>query len=95
MTDKQLKRLKRSELLQLLLEQTKRADELEEKLKEKDEELHQREIDLEEAGNIAAASVKLNNIFETAQNTADQYIENIIRLKERLENKLKEEENKS
>lgn len=42
-----------------------------------------REIELEEAGNIAEAALKINNIFETAQKAADQYIYN---LKQRCEN---------
>lgn len=42
-----------------------------------------RKIELEEAGNIAEAALKLNKVFEAAQKAADQYLYN---LKQRCEN---------
>ena len=75
MDDKQLKKLSRADLIELLLEQTKRNEELEEKLKD-------RSIKLEKAGNIAEASLGLNEVFEKAQAAADLYVENIQNLYE-------------
>ncbi len=94
MADIQLKKLKRDQLLELLLEQTKRADALEQQLKEKDEQLKSKEILLEESGNIAEAALRLNNIFENAQRTADQYIESIMLLQQRLQDRADKEANK-
>lgn len=37
---------------------------------------------LAKAGSIAEASLEINKIFEVAQKTADQYLENIYRLAE-------------
>ena len=81
MTDKELKKLSRSELLEMLIIQSKRVDELE-KLNQSleralEEERANRTIMLEEAGSIAEAALRLNGIFEAAQAAADQYLENI------------------
>lgn len=56
-----------------------RIKELEERLREWRES---RNIELEEAGSIAEAALKLNRVFEAAQKAADQYIYN---LKQRCE----------
>ncbi len=72
-----LKKLKRQELLELLLEQTKRAEALEEELKKKNEELENKKIALEESGSIAEAALRLNSVFEAAEKAAEQYLQNI------------------
>lgn len=79
-----LKKLKRDELLELLLEQTKRAEALEEQLRLKDEQLKNKEIAVSEAGSLAEAALRLNGVFEAAQQAADQYLQNI---KKRAEDK--------
>lgn len=79
-----LKKLKRDELLELLLEQTRRAEALEEQLRLKDEELKNKGIAIAEAGSIAEAAMRLNGVFEAAQQAADQYLLNI---KEKAEGK--------
>ena len=80
MTDAELRKLKRVELLELLLAQSKETEELRAQLEQAQEQLRSREIQLSEAGSIAEASLRLNGIFETAQSTAEQYLENIRRL---------------
>lgn len=123
MTDKEFRRLRRRDLLQLLVAQGKDARQLQEefdetsralaqaqesnerlkaKLNEKDalidklknrldqkdarirklrEDMeawrNSRQIQLEEAGSIAAAALRLNGIFEAAQQAADQYLYNL------------------
>jgi hypothetical protein len=79
MTDKELKRLRRAELLEMLLEQTKRVEELEAELEKKNRELEDKRVSISEAGNIAEAALKLNGVFEAAQRAADQYLENVKR----------------
>ena len=75
--EKKLRKLKRKDLLEILLLQNKRISELEEELKTTKEILSSREIIISEAGSIAEASIKLNKIFEVAQKTADDYLKNI------------------
>ena len=130
MTEKEIHRLRKQDLLQLLLTQGKEAaalqeeigrlsasladaessnerlkakldekDELIEKLKgrldEKDARINKlreimkvwranRNIELEQAGSIAEAALRLNRVFETAQKAADQYLYN---MKQRCEKK--------
>ena len=70
MDAKKLKKMNREDLLELLLEETRRNEELEAKLNE-------RTIKLEKAGSIAEASLALNNVFESAQKAADEYVASI------------------
>lgn len=89
-SDKELQRLKRGELLEILLDQSRENEalkiELEEKNKIIDElssKLENRRIDLKNAGSIAEASFKLNGVFEAAEKAAEQYLENLQVLYER------------
>jgi hypothetical protein len=77
MSDKELRRLSRMDLIEMLLEQSKHVAELEEKLKDAEEKLSSREILLDEAGNIAEAALRLNHIFEDAQAASEQYIQGL------------------
>ena len=77
MNEKELKKLNRKQLLELLLRQTEYADELREQLDQMKHELENRKLLEKEAGSIAEASLKLNGVFESAQAAADQYLENI------------------
>lgn len=85
MTKQDLKKLSRSDLLELLLEQTKENERLQATLTEANRKLADREIMLDQAGSIAEATLKLNGVFEAAQQACDQYIENIHRLHARQE----------
>ena len=73
MTDKELQHLRRSELLEILLAQQKQIDSLKKELAEAKEQL---------SGSIAEAALKLNGIFEAAQQAADQYLYSIGAAKE-------------
>ena len=79
MTERELRRLKRSELLELLIAQIEETETLKKKLDHAEAKLASRELIIEEAGNLAEAALRLNGIFEAAQRTADQYLENIRR----------------
>lgn len=78
MTDKELRKLTRAELLELLLVQSKEIDRLNAELDQLQAQVNQREIALAHAGSIAEAALQLNGIFEAAQAAADQYLENIM-----------------
>lgn len=77
MTDKELKKLSRVQLLELLLEQTRRADRLEKQLLETKAKLKRRDIQVSEAGSLAEAALELNGVFSAAQAAADQYLNNV------------------
>ena len=80
MKDKELSKLSRIELLEMLVEQSKEVQRLQNELEEAKKELAQREIKIKEAGSIAEASLQLNHVFEAAQQAANQYLENIQQL---------------
>ncbi|MBR5272817.1 MAG: DNA repair protein [Clostridia bacterium] len=77
MTEKELKKLNRKQLLELLLRQTERVDKLESELAETKKQLEDRKITEMEAGSIAEAALRLNGIFEAAEKAAAQYVENV------------------
>ena len=83
MTDKELKRLSRTDLLNMMLNLSKENEALRRRLAEAEEKLNSREIAIEESGSLAEAALRLNGIFEAAQAACDQYTQN---LKERSEN---------
>lgn len=72
-----LKKLKRSELLEIMLAQSEEIDRLRQQNRELEEELKDREIKIQESGSIAEAALKLTNVFEEAQKAADLYLENV------------------
>jgi len=91
--DKRLKKISKKELLEILLAQAKKIDELETELKEVKEELNSRRIEIKKSGSIAEAALKLNGIFELAQKTADEYVENVKERCKQLEEKKKSPKN--
>ena len=79
MTEKELLKLKRSELLEIMRAQSREIDKLREELEETKAKLEDREIRIEKAGSLAEASLRLTNIFEEAQKAVDLYVDNIKR----------------
>lgn len=80
MNENELRKLKRVDLLELLISQGRENEELRRKLAEAEQKLADRQIKTDEAGSIAEAALRLNGVFEAAQAAADQYLENIKRL---------------
>ena len=104
MKEKDLRRLKRVELLDMLIEQGRLVDAQAEeikKLKEECEELNRkledRKVSLEKAGSLAEASLKIAKVFLAAEDAAKIYLENLkersgseIPVEQALEDALKE-----
>lgn len=82
MTEKELKRLRRSELLELLLIQTRETERLQKKLEQAERELADRNLRIEKAGNIAQAALEINGVMEAAQAAAQQYLDSIARMEQ-------------
>lgn len=85
MTDKELRRLSRSELIDIIYELKVENEEL---YKEKSEKT----IAMEEAGSIAEAALGINRVFEAAQAAADQYVSSIIAMQKELRTRVSETE---
>ena len=79
MTNKELRKLQRMELLEILVDQRKRIDELEKELAEVRKKAESREIKIRNSGSLAEASLALSRVFEEAQWAADLYLENVRR----------------
>jgi len=77
MTEKDLKRLGRAELLELLLVQTREVERLQNELAQARAQLDSRLITVQNAGNLAEAVLALNGVANAAQAAANQYLENI------------------
>ncbi len=67
MTEKELKKLNRRQLLELLLKQTRKVTELQEELDRVKAELENRARMEDRAGSLAEAALKLNDVVEAAQ----------------------------
>lgn len=82
MTDKELRKLSRSDLLELLISQTEENQVLKSRVEQMQNQLLDRRIAVDKAGSIAEASLQLNGVFQAAEKAAQQYLENIQRMSE-------------
>ena len=76
-TDRELRRLGRGDLIEILYQYQRREQQLEEQNAELRRRLEERSIRIEQAGSIAEAALSLNRVFESAQAAADQYLEEV------------------
>ena len=77
LTDSALKKLRRSQLLELLLAVTEENEALKRENKELNRRLNEKTITMQNAGSIAEASLRLSGVFEAAQSAADRYLSSI------------------
>lgn len=75
--DRKLRKMRKIELLELLLEQEKEIERLQIENSKLQEQLEIRRLQIEESGSIAEAALKLSGIFEAAQKAADIYLESV------------------
>lgn len=85
MTDNELKKLGRGDLLQMLVEQGRELQSVKERCAELEAQLADREIKINNAGSIAEAALQLNGVFAAAEAACRQYTENIANLSSRQE----------
>lgn len=83
MTERELRRLSRTDLLELLLAQRRENEQLRCILDQTQAQLADRTIQMNKAGSIAEASLQLSGIFNAAQDSCQYYLENIKLLSER------------
>lgn len=77
MTEKELRKLNRYELLEMLLAQGKKLERLERELAEANERLAQRQQIVATSGTMAEAAMRLNRVFEAADSAAKEYLSNM------------------
>jgi len=77
MKEKQVKRMSKIELLELLRSQEEELQTLCAENRKLGEQLKERRLEIANAGSIAEAALSINKIFEAAQIAADQYLMNV------------------
>ena len=84
--NKELRKLKKTELLEIMLKQGEEIDslrarvkELEAEVAEKQAEMERHEFEIKKFGSIAEASLQVTNIFQEAEKAAKIYLENLRR----------------
>lgn len=77
MQQKDLHKFGKTDLLTLIYKQEKQIQQLKEEVEDLKHQLEDRTIQMKEAGSIAEASLKINKIFEVAQQAADEYLKSI------------------
>lgn len=82
---KELKSLKRSELIEIIYQLKKSEQELQKENEALRKSLESKRISLANAGSIADAALALTDIFTTAQESADVYLSEIVQRKAELE----------
>ena len=82
MTDKEFKRLSRYQLIDIIYQFQLQIDKLTEQNQELERELADKRLRLSNAGNIADAALEINDCFRSAQNSAEQYLNEIKAIRE-------------
>jgi hypothetical protein len=83
MTDKDLRKLSRLELLEILVAQSKQMEELQTELEIANERLHTRELKINKAGSIAEAVISLSDVLESAEAAGRMYVDELEKLYQR------------
>lgn len=93
-TDLELRKLSRQELLTLLVAVSRERDALRVELDAARAALADRQLQIDEAGTLAEAALRLNGVFDAAQAAAQQYLDNARARSEQTEQlcTLREEE---
>ena len=85
MTDKEFKRLSRAQLIDIIYKLQLELDKVNEEKQALESELKDKRLRLQSAGNIAEAALEINDCFRSAQNAAEQYLNEIKAIREETE----------
>ena len=85
MISKELKKLNRRELVDVIYQLKKNEEQMQEQIAALEAEMQDRRIHLSVAGSIAEAAADITGIFSVAQSTADLYLREISSMKEDAE----------
>ena len=77
MTDKEFKRLSRAQLIEIIYQFQLKVEELTQENEALTEALEDKRLRITRAGNIAEAALEVNHVMQSAQNAAQQYVEEI------------------
>ncbi len=77
MADRELRRMHRAELIEIIYALKQNEDQLKAQNAALTAQLQDRQLRLESAGSIAQAALELNNVFAAAQAAADDYLHSV------------------
>ena len=77
MTDKEFKRLSRSQLIEIIYQYQLKQDELTAENEKLSKELADKRLRVREAGNLAEAALEIHNVMQAAQDAATHYLAEI------------------
>ena len=77
MSNKSLKNLSRKDLLELLLAQTERNEQLEKELAEVKARLEDKTIAIAQSGTMAEAALRLSGVYKAVDQAAANYLRNV------------------
>lgn len=77
MAEKELKKMNRAELIEIIYALQKSEEALKTENDVLKEKLDDKIVKIEKSGSIAEAVLVLNNIFQKAQDTADEYVQSV------------------
>ena len=77
MPDRELRRMSRTELVEIIFALKQSEDQLKAENDALKAQLADRQIRIENAGSIAQAALELNRVFEAAQAAADEYLASV------------------
>ena len=82
MTDREFKRLKRADLIEIIYRLQENEEQYKKTISRLLQQLEDKQTKIETAGSIAEAALSLSNVFEAAQDAADRYLADIQRMHE-------------
>jgi dsDNA-specific endonuclease/ATPase MutS2 len=85
MTDKEFERLGRAQLIEIIYQLQLELDKVNEEKQALEKKLADKRLYLSNAGNIAEAALQINDCFRSAQNAAEQYLNEIKAIREETE----------
>ena len=87
MINKELKKLNRRELVEIIYRMKKNEQEMKDEVEQLQSELDDKRIRVSEAGSLAEATMSVTDVFAAAQKTADIYLNEIVLMREETEKK--------
>ena len=85
MLDKELKKLSRRELEDIIYQLKKNEKQMQEEIASLQNALTDKRVRLSEAGSVAEAALSVTNVFEAAQKSADIYLHEIACMRDETE----------
>lgn len=79
------RKLKRADLLELMLEQGKEIERLKSRIEELEKQLEDRSLRLSKAGTIAEAAFQVNGVLGAAEAAAKDYLDSLAYIREQQE----------